>query len=74
MVIGDFSVVGGHGVPTSLPLLDVDESVRFVRCDYRGEPSILCEVLGQNGDVSEQLMFQGLGRYPCALAAQFQPV
>lgn len=61
----------GKVVSREIPLLAEDESLRITRESYKGQSSILLEVVDDCGHVSEQIMFAGLvdGRFGVTLGS-----
>ncbi|CDF86765.1 hypothetical protein PKB_5455 [Pseudomonas knackmussii B13] len=69
MAIAEFTLDAGLVVSSELPILDEGESIIFRRCSYRGQASLLIEILS-DGRVADAIVFPGLvtGRLPIELA------
>lgn len=69
MVVAEFTLDAGLVVSSELPILDEGESITFRRCSYRGQTSLLIEVLS-DGRIADTIVFPGLvaGRFPIELA------
>lgn len=65
MVVAEFTQDAGIVVSNELPILGEGESITFRRCSYRGQASLLIEVLS-DGRVVDAIVFPGLvaGRFP----------
>ena len=60
MVVAEFTLDAGLVVSSELPILDEGESITFRRCSYRGQASLLIEIVS-NGRVADAIVFPGLG-------------
>lgn len=69
MVVAEFMLDAGLVVSNELPILDEGESIIFRRCSYKGQASLIIEVLS-DGRVADAIVFPGLvaGRLPIELA------
>lgn len=68
MVVAEYKLDAGIVVSSELPVLDEGESINISRCSYRGQASLLIEVLS-NGRVADTVVFPGLvtGQVPVEL-------
>lgn len=62
----------GEIVSKEIPILCADESMRLVRTSFKGLKSLLVEIVGEDGMISDQIMFKGLqvGRMSFELAGE----
>lgn len=68
MVVAEYTLDAGIVISRELPILDEGESITISRCNYRGQTSLLIEVLS-DGHVADVIVFPGLttGRVPVEL-------
>lgn len=68
MVIAEYKLDAGIVISRELPILDEGESITISRCQYKGQTSLLIEVLS-DGHVADVIVFPGLicGRVPVEL-------
>lgn len=69
MVVAEYKLSdAGIVVSRELPILDEGESITISRCRYKGQPSLLIEVVS-DGHVADAIVFPGLttGRVPVEL-------
>lgn len=68
MVVAEYTLDAGIVISRELPILDEGESITISRCSYRGQTSLLIEVLS-DGHVADVIVFPGLttGRVPVEL-------
>ena len=72
MLIADYHLSpAGEIISNEIPRLCDDESIRLVRTSYKGEESLLVEIVNGSGTVGDQIMFRGLqaGRLSFELVA-----
>lgn len=68
MVVAEYTLDAGIVISRELPILDEGESITISRCQYRGQTSLLIEVMS-DGHVADSVVFPGLttGRVPVEL-------
>ncbi|EPP3907024.1 hypothetical protein FA420_30840 [Pseudomonas aeruginosa] len=68
MVVAEYKLDAGIVVSSELPVLDEGESIKISRCSYKGQASLLIEILS-NDRVADAVVFPGLvaGQVPVEL-------
>ncbi|OKS22352.1 hypothetical protein [Pseudomonas aeruginosa] len=68
MVVAEYKLDAGIVVSSELPALDEGESIKISRFSYKGQASLLIEILS-NDRVAEVVVFPGLvaGQFPVEL-------